>query len=338
MTVAVMVILAVLAAAAAAARIAPGRSAPFTTVAALSPLIALLALVAAVVSIAVTGWPGLILAAPTAVLVAWQLPGRRPRERPRQEQAEIRIVSINALVGRASPAAILAESEAFSADLLVVQELTPELTEPLARELAELLPYSSLHPSPGSSGIGVWSRWPLTELSPVPGTNTLMPRVQVQREWPVTLTPVHTAAPLTLRHSQWQHDFAQLLSAVAATPGHQLVVGDFNATRDHRAFRKLLSAGLGDCADIARSRPWPGFTWPADRRYPPLIRLDHILVSQPGALVRQARTIRVPGTDHLGVLAVIDLLPLPGAGSEEVSDASTDTRPDLDETADQDAT
>jgi hypothetical protein len=37
------------------------------------------------------------------------------------------------------------------------------------------------------------------------------------------------------------------------------------------------------------------------------MRLDHVLVSRGSATVRASRIIRVPGTDHRGVLAVIQL-------------------------------
>ena len=47
----------------------------------------------------------------------------------------------------------------------------------------------------------------------------------------------------------------------------------------------------------------------AGRGIPPVMRLDHVLVSQAGATVPEARIIRVPGTDHRGVLAVIELQP-----------------------------
>jgi len=92
----------------------------------------------------------------------------------------------------------------------------------------------------------------------------------------------------------------------AQADGPQIVAGDFNASRDHRPFRDILAAGFADSADIARRRPWPGFTWPADRRWPPLMRLDHILVS-PGIRVSEARTVKIPGTDHRAVLAVLEL-------------------------------
>jgi hypothetical protein len=46
------------------------------------------------------------------------------------------------------------------------------------------------------------------------------------------------------------------------------------------------------------------------------MRLDHVLVSRTGAAAREVRTIRIPGTDHRGVLAVIDL---PLSGGEPVA-------------------
>jgi endonuclease/exonuclease/phosphatase (EEP) superfamily protein YafD len=36
------------------------------------------------------------------------------------------------------------------------------------------------------------------------------------------------------------------------------------------------------------------------------MRLDHVLAPRDGAVVHKARTIRVPGSDHEGVLAVLE--------------------------------
>jgi endonuclease/exonuclease/phosphatase family metal-dependent hydrolase len=93
--------------------------------------------------------------------------------------------------------------------------------------------------------------------------------------------------------------------ALTAAGEPQVVAGDFNATRDHGPFRELLAAGFLDCADASQNRSWPGFTWPASGRALPVLRLDHVLVS-PTATVPLTRTIRVPRTDHHGVLAVIE--------------------------------
>ena len=88
----------------------------------------------------------------------------------------------------------------------------------------------------------------------------------------------------------------------------QVVAGDFNATRDHGPFRELLAAGFLDCADSSQNRSWPGFTWPATGRALPVLRLDHVLVSRT-ATVPMTRAIRVPCTDHHGVLTAIEFTP-----------------------------
>ena len=106
----------------------------------------------------------------------------------------------------------------------------------------------------------------------------------------------------------WRRELAVLRQTLAAVDGPQLVAGDFNAARDHRPFRELLAAGLVDCADVSQNRSWPGFTWPAEGRALPVMRLDHVLVSRT-ATVRMTRAIRVPRTDHRGVLAAVEFTP-----------------------------
>ena len=174
--------------------------------------------------------------------------------------------------------------------------------------LADLLPQSQLEPREGSRGTGLWARWPLTPLPPVDGLLAAAPRARIDPPGgpAVTITAVHPVAPVADREHQWRQELGLIQSALAGTAGPQLAAGDFNASRDHRAFRALLRSGFVDCADVARQRPWPGFTWPADRRFPPLMRLDHVLASRRGAVVHEARIVRVPGTDHHGVLAVLE--------------------------------
>jgi endonuclease/exonuclease/phosphatase (EEP) superfamily protein YafD len=84
------------------------------------------------------------------------------------------------------------------------------------------------------------------------------------------------------------------------------VSGDFNATWGHRAFRRLLDAGLVD-AVAARGRPYQ-MTWPRDRRFvPPLTRIDHVLTRGPLA-VTSIRTGDGRGSDHRPLVADVALL------------------------------
>ena len=296
---------------------------PGPKLAALAPVAALLAVVAVVVAATTKWWLALLLALPAATLVAWQLPPRRlsdgggdTRRHAESDSGSgvltVRVLTLNVEGGSADPAAVLRSLRRHQVDVLAVQELTPGTVRRLAEAgLADLLPFCHLDPRPGSTGVGLWARWPLIPLPPVPGLAAAAPRACIDPVAgpPVTLTVVHPIAPVKGRDHQWRRELALVQSALADTGGPQVVAGDFNATRDHRPFRDLLTAGFVDCADAARSRPWPGFTWPAGRGIPALMRLDHVLVPRTGAAVREARIIRVPGTDHLGVFAVVEFQP-----------------------------
>ena len=294
----------------------PGRlGATRIQAAALSPVAAVASLSAVALAASVTWWLAGLLAIPAALLVAAQFPRRRSRPPGRQATPQartLRILTLNALFGGADPDATVAAVRCHQADVLAVQELTPELACGLQKAGAgDLLPHVHADPRPGAAGTGLWSRYPLTPLPPVPGLLLAAPSACITvAGQPVTLRSVHPVAPILGRQRRWHQDLVRLREALTATPGAQVVAGDFNASRDHRPFRDLLTAGFADSADIARHGSWPGFTWPANRRYPPLMRLDHILVS-PGITVSAARTVHVPGTDHRAVLAVLELAPVP---------------------------
>ncbi len=221
------------------------------------------------------------------------------------------MLTINVLRGRADPDAIVAAVARHEVDVLAVQELTEGLAGRLKEAgVTALLPYDHTEPRPRSAGAGLWSRWPLDPLPPVPGLGHPAPcaRVRPAARPPVTVHAVHVVAPLKGRQRDWHEELRRLGQGLRTAAGPQVVAGDFNASRDHRPFRDLLAvSGFADCADIAADGSWPGLTWPSDRRWlPPVMRLDHVLVS-PGLTAGQVRTVDVPGTDHRGVLAVIDL-------------------------------
>jgi endonuclease/exonuclease/phosphatase (EEP) superfamily protein YafD len=281
-------------------------------VAALAPAGAVAGVASVALAATVAWWLAGLLAIPAAVLAASQLPRRRPRDAGTPSlsaaPAVLRILTLNAMFGAADPDSMVAAIRDYQVDVLAVQELTTGLVRRLAEAgLLDLLPNAHADPQSGAAGAGLWSRWALTPLPPVPDLFLAAPSACVSAAGhDVTVRSVHPVAPMIGRHCLWHDDLIRLGETMAAQPGPQVVAGDFNASRDHRPFRELLAAGFRDAADIAGRRPWPGFTWPANRRYPPIMRLDHILVS-PGITVSETRTVSIPGTDHRGVLAVLEL-------------------------------
>ena len=302
------------------ARLAGGYPpAHITQLAALAPIAVVPATAAVIIATATASWLAVLLAVPAVILWIWQLP---PRKRNSHQAAagssresgaarpvlSLRLLTINAWGGAADPAAILRILRSHNVDVLAVQDLTSRMVSRLAAAgLGQLLPFSHLDPRPHSGGTGLWARWPLTPLPPVPGLTEPAPRARIDPPGgrPVTLTAVHPLAPMQGQAAIWQRELALIRQALAGVDGPQVVAGDFNASRDHRPFRDLLAAGFRDCADSGPHRSWPGFTWPAAGRMLPVMRLDHVLVSRT-ATVRMARAIQVPRTDHHGVLAAIE--------------------------------
>jgi endonuclease/exonuclease/phosphatase (EEP) superfamily protein YafD len=298
---------------------------PGPRLAALAPVAALLAIAGAALAAATAWWLLLPLLVPALILAWWQRPPRRP---PAAAPAsggtgQLRVLTLNVKGGRADPDSVLHSLRQLQVDILAVQEMTADWLDALQQAgITEVLPFSQTDPRAGSAGSGLWTRWPLAPLAPLPGMKNAVPRARVEPAGgqPVTVTVVHPAAPVGWQDERWQRDLEIIRSELAGTAGPQLVAGDFNASRDHRVFRDILRAGFVDCADAAGQRHWPGFTWPADRRYPPLMRLDHVLGSEAGCVVHQARTMRIPGTDHRGVLAVLEFGPAASAASARSGD------------------
>ena len=87
-----------------------------------------------------------------------------------------------------------------------------------------------------------------------------------------------------------------------AGAGAVIVAGDLNATMDMAPFRRLLDAGYRTATEQAGAGL--GRTFPGGRRIPPAIGSDHVLVRN--CVATSARTVGLPGSDHLGVPAGVE--------------------------------
>ena len=104
---------------------------------------------------------------------------------------------------------------------------------------------------------------------------------------------------------RWEQDL-RLLPDPAPDVLHVLA-GDFNATPDHAAFRRLLRRGWTDAARLTGRALRP--TWSPMRSPVPRLTLDHVLVD-PRVGVASLEVVHVPGTDHR---ALVTELRLPAA-------------------------
>jgi endonuclease/exonuclease/phosphatase (EEP) superfamily protein YafD len=200
-----------------------------------------------------------------------------------------------------------------NADVITVAELTPEAVERFnAAGLAETFPYSQLIPRPGAGGIGLWSRYPLTEVTVPRHRSVSMPggRIEVPGvELKPLVASVHVQSPVsgdTDTVDAWSNGMAEAkaqLDNFAREVGQAAVIvgGDYNSTPDMRQFRELLTNGYRDAVEQLGAGYAPTFRANAD--IPPLITIDHILTRN--AAAKSIKTVTVDGSDHRALLATI---------------------------------
>ncbi|MFI7232773.1 endonuclease/exonuclease/phosphatase family protein [Nonomuraea angiospora] len=214
----------------------------------------------------------------------------------------LKVMTINMLFGRADAATIMELVREFQPNVLSTQELTPGAVTDLDEAgLKELMPYRVLQDEWSAGGSGLYSRHPVEPLWDVmPPVGHQMPAALISLPGgkPVEFIDAHPFPPLGPQVVEWNEAMAAFPSA---SPDRiRIIAGDFNASLDHAALRGLLARGYKDAADTVGAGLIP--TWPANKRVPPIITIDHVLVDERVG-VKEVSVRDVPKTDHRAVLA-----------------------------------
>ena len=213
--------------------------------------------------------------------------------------------AFNAYYGRADVAALTRTVRSLDLDVLCVAEATPAFEAALVEDgLTAYLPAFVSLSEAGASGSVLYSRKPIRQLDSVPGSSFRMPRAVVTTDsGDVTVTCAHPVPPTTGNLGVWSRELRALRDTAAGTESPQGVMGDFNATWDHRLLRRIA-----DRADLVNATHVTGQglvpTWPVvDGPVPfPFAQIDHVLTDLP---VVSAEIIEIPGSDHRLVAAVL---------------------------------
>lgn len=223
------------------------------------------------------------------------------------EGVGVRVMVQNLEYGRAAPHDVVRAVRSGAVDLLLTVETTPESADALRTAgLTGLLPHEAAATAPTAQGVAVWSRFPLSAPERVPGFSLGLVRTEMAGPGgPVTVVAAHPVAPV-FDAALAVEEADRLRWYLGSLPGPAPVIvgGDFNATWDHVRFRDLRGLGYTDSVSGGRDGWVP--TWPAGRRFPPLIGIDHVL-ARGAVAVGETETVEVDRTDHLGVLATVRL-------------------------------
>lgn len=226
--------------------------------------------------------------------------------------ADLTVLQLNVRFGTADPGATAGLARRTGADVVALDELTPEALDALRDQgLTRRLPHHAGAAVEGEGGVEVFSRYRLTDVRRL-DVRTGGWLVRVHAPTPFWLVAVHADQPFVVP-ALWRHDLAVVGDVVGHLSGPRLVVGDLNATVDHAPLRRLLGAGLDDAAREANAgwQPtWPGADGPRGLRSVGLVAIDHVLLGG-GVGAVSTDTAVVPGTDHRALVA---RLVLPGRG------------------------
>jgi endonuclease/exonuclease/phosphatase (EEP) superfamily protein YafD len=276
-------------------------------VSALAPYFMFAAVLALVGFAVIRLWLGVLVAALlTLAGILTQVP-LYVASSPMGASTPVVVMTSNLRLGHASPAAVVDAVRGHHVDVLTLEELTPDELQRLgAAGLNRLLPYSASDPRPSAAGVGLWSRYPLTDKqthryfkfsfvtakAAIPGTGGA-----------AQLVALHMPGPWPQPSGSWLANIGRLPSVLRDLGGHGavLVGGDFNATQDVGQFRRLLVDGYRDAAE--QSGAGITRTFPSDRWYPPLLAIDHVLTRD--AVAQSADTVQISGSDHRALLVTV---------------------------------
>ncbi|MEV5873722.1 endonuclease/exonuclease/phosphatase family protein [Streptomyces sp. NPDC052101] len=250
-------------------------------------------------------WPGLVCGVAVLGLLAWYLePYGRTSEPDGPALVTLRVLTSNVQFGRGTPALALRIRDRRP-DVVFVEECEYTCQATLEAGFATAYPYRQAVRAAGSHGSLILSRFPLRPTAGVRGTMGMPGAVADVQGHPVRLQLAHPMPPLPEQLGLWRRELGRLRAFAAADPRTPTVLaGDFNATQDHAAFRRILDTGLTDAARLAghdRAASWPARTASVVGA-----QIDHVLVS-PDFTATGARFLRVAGSDHRALVVDIAL-------------------------------
>lgn len=213
------------------------------------------------------------------------------------------VMTANLRFGLADADAVVKLVREHRVDVLATEELTADAVQRLRTAGLETdLPFHELAPRFGPEGCGLWSRYPVNALTPFdaffasPGALLHTPSgdvvVRVMHPFPTNLQGTRL----------YRRDYSVLTRQVRMIDHTvpTVLAGDFNATTDQEALRRLMGSQFRDASELAGS----GFqrTWAPRVGWPALLHLDHVLVDR-SLDARSTQVLELPGSDHSALLA-----------------------------------
>jgi vancomycin resistance protein VanJ len=261
------------------------------------------------------------LAASAAIVVLVHAPlFRRPPPAPPPPGLVLRAMSYNTWSRNLDADRIASVILRQRPDVLLIQEIEPDVLARLTAALRTLYEGSPVHLAHEPEiGQAIVSRWPVESSTSLRRKGNAQRAVLRTPAGPVTVFNVHP-----LRIGGWHRRYSKLEALlredVAAVSGPVILGGDFNAPA-RSDLHRLLSRALRE--PQAERGVGFGFTYPAALGSPlgvvpalPLVRIDHLFVSRQVVALRAGTLEDAGGSDHRPIWAD---LALPATAPQEAA-------------------
>ncbi|MCM2388955.1 endonuclease/exonuclease/phosphatase family protein [Streptomyces albipurpureus] len=220
--------------------------------------------------------------------------------------AQFDVLTSNVEFGNATQG-LIATIQREQPDLVFVQECAAQCSDALESEISPA-EYPYRHVIEGSMAIGsaILSKYPLQRAPGIQSTMAMPGAVAVISGVRVNIQLAHPLPPIPSGVDDWRRELELMREyAVEAKGQPTLVAGDFNASQDHAAFRRIMADGdLQNSSALGGASRTP--SWPTAVGRPLGTQIDHVLVSEEFS-VRKARFLELGNTDHRSLLVRLDL-------------------------------
>ena len=279
------------------------RGFPFVQIMAYTPYALVLSLLVLLAVVLLRQWLPFLLGLAAVIALAIAVV---PRELGGPDEVtggkEIQVLSFNLLRSRADFAELLELARIREADVITLQEFSPEgLAEIEGLGVSRRYPYSVHATGEEAGGGAIYSRFPLRRV-PAPDTGFRQPRALVSPPGsvPFEVMSVHPMAPAGPKTTTtWSQEIIKLPKADDPGPP-RILAGDFNSTLDHEKLRDLIETGYRDAGDTMGLGLIS--TWPSTIKWPLPVTIDHVLVEDP-VKITGYDVEAISGSDHRAVLA-----------------------------------
>ncbi|MFI6285819.1 endonuclease/exonuclease/phosphatase family protein [Streptomyces sp. NPDC051018] len=225
---------------------------------------------------------------------------------PGRVVADLEVLTSNVEFGNGTDG-LIATIKREKPDLVFVQECAAECSEGLASRIPRAdYPYRNVVEGDLAYGSAILSKYPLRKAPGIESTLAMPGSVTEIAGQEVHLQLAHPLPPIPSGVDDWRRELGRMQEYAAEVKGSAAIVaGDFNASQDHAAFRRIMDAGaLRDGAALGGASRTP--SWPTSVGRPLGTQIDHVLISEQFS-VTKARFLELADTDHRSLLVELEL-------------------------------